>query len=253
MSIPGRIPRGIFGTVLQLSQRRPVFTADFYSIDSGTEKVGSFIDWNDFTHTLSQTGGSSFQVAVPTPHADFGGKLCATWTSISQFYQSNRSAASFSYGNDGSGLCSWAHVGTSGYSGFAVCGVSTCDLTSPLNGSGVSMFHHNAVGFRALISNGAANIINHSPGVGGTPLGSSRLILDIKSHQNPVSALYRNGVLLSTATTTAVFNSAAPKTSMILGATTGANGFIQRQRAWGWMPFMGTNMITVIDSLLAQI
>lgn len=250
--IPGRIPSSLLGALLQLSMQRPIFTADYYAIDTGTGKVGSFIDWNNPTHVIAQGSGTN-QVAIPAAHADFGNKLCITSTSTLQFYQSNQSAASFSYGSDGSGICSWAVVGASTYTGFAPIGLGTCDLSSPANGAGISLFHQNATGFRAAVSNGSAYCVNHTSGAGGVPVGASRVLVDIRGGQNPVSALYRNGVLLSTSALTGAFNLGAPKTSLILGAVAGANGYIQRRRAWGWLPSIGSELVPAVDSILAQV
>lgn len=87
-----------FQRVLILAAGRPVFTADFYAVDGVTTKVASFIDWNDPTHTLAQALSGN-QVAVPATHADFGGKLCATFAG-GQYYTSTRAASYWSYANN---------------------------------------------------------------------------------------------------------------------------------------------------------
>lgn len=101
MSIGTRRPRGVFGAILQLAQNYPVFTADYYAVDGITGKVASFIDWNDPTHTLAQAV-SAQQVAIPATHADYGGKLCASFAG-SQWYDSTRVPSRWAFLYDGSG------------------------------------------------------------------------------------------------------------------------------------------------------
>jgi len=83
---------GIFAVVRALSATRPVFTADYYSIDGVTGKVASFIDWNDPTHAMSQST-SARQVALPTFDAAIG-RLTGNFAG-GQVYESNKSPASF--------------------------------------------------------------------------------------------------------------------------------------------------------------
>jgi hypothetical protein len=98
MSIGTRSPRGIFGQILIMALNRPVFVADYYAVDGITGKVSAWIDYNDVTHQLAQTLNAR-QVAVPAAHADFGGKLCATFdgATAARWYQSNRTAVSWNY------------------------------------------------------------------------------------------------------------------------------------------------------------
>jgi hypothetical protein len=91
------IPNTRFGDLLQIANKRPVFTADYYTVDGGTGRVGSFIDWNDPTHLLTQSTGPSFQVLIPAAHADFNNKLCADFPATSTFYTSNRPASYYTY------------------------------------------------------------------------------------------------------------------------------------------------------------
>jgi hypothetical protein len=102
MSIPGRYPATLFGAVLQLGGRRPVFTAALYAIDGVSGKVASFLDWNDFTHLLVQAS-APLQVAIPATHADFAGNLCAMFTGT-EYYLSNRPTVYWAYSADGTGF-----------------------------------------------------------------------------------------------------------------------------------------------------
>ncbi len=77
-----------FETVKELAATRPVFTADYYVLDPLSGKVYAFVDHNDPTHWLVQAD-SNKQVAAPLPHADFGGRLCVTFTGA-EYYVSNR-------------------------------------------------------------------------------------------------------------------------------------------------------------------
>lgn len=85
--------------VLPLAQSRPFFDAAFYAVDTISGKVNAFIDANDPTHLLLQSD-STKQVAVPAPHADFGGALCATFTGA-ESYVSNRPATQWVTEHDG--------------------------------------------------------------------------------------------------------------------------------------------------------
>jgi hypothetical protein len=119
MSIGTRIPNTQFGDVLRLVNNRPVFTADYYAVDGVSGKVASFIDWNDATHTLAQASSGS-QVAIPAVHADFNGKLCATFTGAEQ-YTSNRAAPSWAFRHQGISseeFCVITPTGVSGIGGL---------------------------------------------------------------------------------------------------------------------------------------
>jgi hypothetical protein len=76
-----------------------VFTADYYAIDGVSGKVASFIDWSDPTHTLAQATSAN-QVALPAAHADYPGRLCATFTGVER-YASNRAGATWNYLSNG--------------------------------------------------------------------------------------------------------------------------------------------------------
>lgn len=92
----------LFHQILVLAATRPVFTADYYAVDGVTGKVASFIDWNDATHLLAQSS-SLLQVALPAAHADYAGKLCATFTGAER-YVSNRAGASWNYLSNGTSM-----------------------------------------------------------------------------------------------------------------------------------------------------
>lgn len=102
VSVGSRWSSRLFAGVLALAAGRPVFTADYYAVDSLSGKVSALIDWNDPTHTLAQGNGAN-QCALPAAHADFAGRLCLTFASAApNHYLSNRSGV-VNYMHDGTG------------------------------------------------------------------------------------------------------------------------------------------------------
>lgn len=97
----------LFEQVLELSQGRPVFTADRYvpqAIEGGVS-VRSFTDWNNSGHQLRQT---SLGLQVPEPHASpvFGGGVAAEFTGA-QWYRSTQPASAWVFLSDGVSVETW--------------------------------------------------------------------------------------------------------------------------------------------------
>ena len=98
-------PPSLFEQVLELSQGRPVFTADHYvpqEVEGGTN-VRRFTDWNNSANYLQQTSFAN-QVAAPAPSALFNGALVCTF---------DRSKPNF-YTANSSNLVNFMHDGTGG-------------------------------------------------------------------------------------------------------------------------------------------
>jgi hypothetical protein len=238
-----------FASLIVLSATRPLFDGKRWIEDPVTGDVYGIVDWNDVTHALVQADPAK-QVAPPAPHANFGGRPCYTLTLTTQFYQSNRTNADFIYAHNGNpGVCNFALIGASAFVGFAPIGLSTCDLSSGANGAGISLFHQNALGWRTVVSDGSTYVIN-STAAGGVPTGQSRVIASLATAATPDLTIYRNGSSVATANASGALATGNSKTSVILGAVAGSNGFIQRHAVFGYMPFLTASQVTQLDQLL---
>lgn len=85
----------LFNQVLANSAGRPIFTADYYSVDPVSGKVLAFIDHNDPTHLLQQTDNTK-QVSIPTTSAALNGAVAASFTGT-QYYTSNRAPSEWQF------------------------------------------------------------------------------------------------------------------------------------------------------------
>jgi len=93
----------LFSVLLALSATRSVFTADLYVIDGGTGRMRAAADHNDGAHWLEQSDTTK-QCALPAPHADYDGQLCATFDhTVPNWYTSNRAASAWPYIHSGLG------------------------------------------------------------------------------------------------------------------------------------------------------
>lgn len=239
---------GPMQALMAMSGTRPLFTADKCIEDPANPGyVLRIISYTDPTHWLEQTDNAK-QVAMPKPHGDFGGRLCFTFTLNTQAYVSNKAAI---YPHDGTGFTSWEITGQSTFSGFAPVGLNTCSIGSAAVGPGFALFHSAGVGWRVVVSNGATYRINTS-GAGGDVTGQSRLVVTFGTSATPDMSLYRNGASLATADATSL-SGAASAVAPTLGAIGGSNGFVNRKRAFGYMPLLTAAQVTELDRLLQSI
>lgn len=235
-------------TLLALST---VLFAETEFLLDGTGTVLAIYDVKDSTrtHVVTQPDTAK-QVLPPAMHADFGGKNCYAFTLNTQFYESNRASSTFIYAHDGNpGVCSFAKVGASSFTGFAPLGLGTASLASAAAGPGFSLFHQNAGGWRVVVSDGAAYTISNVA-AGGVPTGQSRLIANLATAATPDLTIYRNGASVATANAGGALSSGAPVTSARFGAVPGSNGFIQRTQVFGYAPFLTTDQVAQLDQLL---
>lgn len=231
-----RHPIGLFGDVMTLSQGRPVFTADFYAVDSVTLNVSAFIDWNDFSHMLTQSGGASLQVAIPTAHADFGGKLCATFTG-SEWYRSNRLSSTFIYLHTGPFESTHVYTSTSFAGNMVIAGTASIDVN---NGIGYAHWFSTAPRVRLWVANGTSSVFDlfaAAPAVNVPTYSTVGM-----SQQNPAGVVYVKSVLGTSGNVTA-----SPSVSTSVGTLTlGAPGtaspslkFVGRWRSGVYSPSIG--------------
>jgi hypothetical protein len=221
-----RNPITPFGDVLTVALNRPVFVADYYAVDGITGKVSAWIDYNDAAHQLVQASNSN-QVVVPAAHADFGGKLCATFTGA-EYYVSNKPAAYYTFEHDGNGgsillVCTPTNTAAGGRpvctrTVGATIGVG---LAFDVAGAGnVGLYVSNAAG--AFVSIGVAQVQN----VATYYLVSYRLGI------SPGAAVYIKSALAVSITSTTAPSGAAPANTLSLGGqSNGANLAAFRYRA----------------------
>lgn len=237
-----------FNYLRHLCQGGPVFTADYYSVDGGTGKVASFIDWNDPSHLLAQSSGA-LQVAIPAAHADFINKLCANFTGA-EYYDSNRPQRDWATLHNGQGA--------------GVYGVATC-VTS---------------GTRRLLNTraGAGNLgwfvgVDTTPnlthgittGAGVTIASSSQAITagvpiqftaQYKEGLTPAERAFKvTGVTEAAADSAAAPDPTIPAATLRFGARSTTNDLFFIGRVWGFAftPALELGQRTQIRAILATL
>jgi hypothetical protein len=228
----GRV--SLLAAVLAASTGRPVFTADYYAVDGVSGKVASFIDWNDPTHTLSQSASGN-QAALPAAHADFAGNLCATFDASAAagsgtYYTSNRAAAS--------GLWNYLHTG-SGHR------VSHCMSPGTLvscffwgtytSGTVPAAFQSSAGGafndVRFICVNNAGSFAIDSTGTAGYVLNTPRFYqLRYTEGASPEFQTYTNTTQVTTGASAAAPGTGNPPSPLVLGRR--PNGTIPCNMRW---------------------
>lgn len=151
--------------VLAASAGKPVFTADRYIEDPGhLGFVLSFVDWNDPTHVLTQATAAQ-QVPLPAPHADFGGRLCATFASPMN-YVSSRAAAAFQFMHDGTGMSLFQ-----AFTPTDVTGLHSLACTTSTAGIRGLSYYSNATTMRSSVEKTGASVYPDSS-VGAIAIGT---------------------------------------------------------------------------------
>jgi len=139
----------LFERVLELSEGRPIFTADHYTLDGVSGRVRNFIDHSNPAHLIDQVVGAN-QVLVPAPHADFAGVACANFDA----------AASNNYVSNLLGNVNWMHDGTGGEYFLIGTHIAGADGGVPIGSRDIG-----GVGF-SLVFSGAADIQQYVIGDG---------------------------------------------------------------------------------------
>lgn len=238
----------LFDRVLALTAGRPLFTADYYAIDGVSGKVSGFIDWNDASHVLAQSTSAN-QVALPAAHADFSGKLCATFSAHG--YQSNRAASTWVFANDGIScervevLTPTSAVGINVISTTVWAGIS----------AGAQLYYTGAGAFNHAVYTSAAGVTAFNAPFGAATINVMRyLSMRHQLSATPDYELRQNGVL-------AVFGPyATPPTATTPEApfTLGCNDFAtisnpapMRWRCAAFFPALDAGARTIVDAWCA--
>jgi hypothetical protein len=236
------VARTPFQQVLALAAGRPVFTADYYAVDGVSGKVASFIDWNDPSHTLAQATSAN-QVALPAAHADFGGKLCATFTGVER-YPSVRTAGQFSYISDGTGFESFDVVT---FTSFPAQQCTWGAQVFPGCQHAVSA----AGGYVAGVYNASAQVVATTSG--GTVSAGVPTYLNL-SHGTAKSPQWEKRVKGTVGASGAYVNppSGAPANSLVLGSllSGGSQPAFMRFRSLMFFPVLSTSQRTQVQQYI---
>ncbi len=237
-----RTTADLFAEVLTLSAGRPVFTADNYIEVAG--KVVGFVDWNDPTHVLMQAS-SAAQVAVPLPHADFAGALCASFTGA-QSYVSNRPTSQWVTEHDG--------VSSEVFFALSPTAASLAFFMATAANAGAAGFHlYNDSTYRHFLSNDSGGaVINTAPA--GTPSVGVATYVDIR-HRAADAAQYvirHRGTLTAQDQYTAPPSPGPASIPCELGARNGALFSSMRWPALGFFPALDDAQRAIVQQWILQ-
>ncbi len=235
----------LFGVVLASAAGRPVF--DCYNVVEDPSHLGyvlRFVDRNDPSHWLEQTN-PSLQVQLPQPHADFGGRLCVTFTGAER-YVSNRSAAYWAFWHNGVPVSSFALATVTGVgSGARIASTRT-------NGIGNTIAINTPTTHLMYVFNGTTGIL--APGV-SAPLDVPRLwsFRYTEGAPNPESYWKLTGFSAQTADSSGAPTASAPEGPLTLGANVnGTLPFIGRFAFLFFGPDVGTSGAALIHSYVER-
>lgn len=211
--------RSLYSQVIALSKGGSLFTSD--NVVLAASKIDAFRDLQDATHLLQQTTDAN-RVAAPAAHADFGGKLCATFVAAtSNFYTSNRAASAWRYLHDFTGM----HL--------VLVGTSTADaatywLSTAGANSGVWVLGGGTgnTGARVTTKNDAgANNVNLTA-EGATPANTSTYFQWSQSQaDSPQVKLWNRDVLAQTAAIASSIFTGDPSSPLVLGGRADGLGY----------------------------
>jgi hypothetical protein len=244
----GRSARSPFQSVLALAAGRPVFTADLYVVDGVSGKVRSIVDWNDATHVLDQSVGAN-QVAVPAPHADFGGARCFTFTGVER-YQSNRVSTAWAYLHSGAGS-TLVHTHTPlGVTGSLVQAATTDGTTGTVRGV---LYYSSAASGRWLAGNGAATLLNPTTAVIAINVPTYLGYAYVEGAGTPEWTYRQKGALVASGDSLAPPDPGAPQGTFTWGASiAGTFGAPMRARSLWVGPILTAGQLATLQQWIQQ-
>jgi hypothetical protein len=203
----------LFASILTLAAGESCFTADYYIVDGTSGKVLDWVDWNNPALFFEQPLTAN-QVAVPAAHADYGGKLCATFTGVEFYHYSG-----------GVTLCRGLHNGTGKrqvlvFTPTTLTGNNTYLATrSGSSTIGYSMAINGSAQINVNVSNGTSNIFGlNAPGAlaAGTPTYLETHYLE--GGGSPEGEIFVKGSSLDTSDSSGTPSAADSTNTMCLGA-----------------------------------
>lgn len=238
----------LFAQVLALSAGRPVFTADNHVIDGLTGKTRGFVDWNDSLHLLSQPV-DGYQVALPTPQADFNGAVCASFSST-QIYESTLPPTAYPWLVDGSGV-----IAIDVFAPTATAGIVQVWLSCGFSGSAPALLTY-GYGADVTVALYRAGGVALAPEIIGTIAAPTPRILQVEH------GLSRSPQVYAKQTGSAAFEGSydappvlgSPPESPLRLCTTSNNDFpaTMRWRARLFFPLLTPPEIAIVHAWLLQ-
>lgn len=217
------------------------FEADSYTVDGISGNVAAFVDKNDPTHLLQQATAIR-QVAIPATHADFGGKVCANFSTA--VYQSSRAASTWNYLHNGP--MTLVVVMTP----VTPAGTQIIVETDAGGTSGLSVFLAAAPAYQQFLYRGGvggAAPLNIAA-VAGTPGYFEQYIEDASSPQRSIK---RNGQAAVTGAIAGGVAGVAGQTLTLGGRPAGTNTMVARWRAlYSFQRRLSTNELSILRNYI---